>query len=262
MDSAAKPIVDGRSMHLKLAPQSVAPHVIVVGAAGRSRAIAEEFLQDVEQVGGDDDRYYLVYTGTFMGVRITIATHGLAAGSMDMALDELMWAGGRRFIRVGSCSTIQENIDIAGSAILQGGVRLDGASDDRVMPQYPAVADFRIVSALVDAAVQQKYKHYVGIGATTATFGLGQARPRADGYIPERILQRDRELVANRVLIYEMEATAMMVFCSTQDLWCGAVMAIYGNRPKNQLEIHAGDEQSRHMALLALVRLAQQYPLP
>lgn len=141
-------------------------------------------------------------------------------------------------------------------------VRLDGASENWVPIEYPAVADYRVVGALVEAARTLDLPHHVGIGATTTCFNEGQARPDCNTYLSPRLKALHEEFIARRVLFYSMEEATLFVWCTTHgvDIWVGAVDAIYGNRRTGAFQV-AGEENAARMAILALMYLYQRYPL-
>ncbi len=127
---------------------------------------------------------------------------------------------------------------------------------------YPAIADYRVVTAMVEAAKKLGLPHYVGIGATTTCFNEGQARPDINGYLPPRLLALHEEFVRRGVLFYSMEEATLFVWCTThgKNLWAGAVDAIYGNRCTNKLEV-CGEEEAARIAIFALRLLNKRFPL-
>ena len=69
------------------------------------------------------------------------------AGIGNSALEELLRIGAHTFIRVGSCGSLQPEMHIGDLVITTGAVRLDGASKDYVIPEYPAIAHYEIVES-------------------------------------------------------------------------------------------------------------------
>jgi len=58
----------------------------------------------------------------------------------------------RRMIRVGNSGGLQPSLALGDLVITTGAVRDDGTSRSYVLPEYPGVADWSVVAALVGAA--------------------------------------------------------------------------------------------------------------
>jgi uridine phosphorylase len=259
---ANKPIkADGRTYHLETLPGDIAPHCLLVGSPERAEMIAQTLFQNSQLVG--DHRGLKSFTGNVDGVPISVVTTGMGSATTGIVVPEAAYSGARRFIRVGSCGALWPETKPGESVICTGAVRLDGASENWAPIEYPAVADFRVVTALVEAAEKLKLPHYVGIGATTTCFNEGQARPDPiSGYLPARLQTQHDELVNRGVLFYSMEEATLFVWCAThgKDIWAGAVDAIYANRHTNEFKV-TGEEEAALIAIGALQILNERYPL-
>jgi uridine phosphorylase len=260
---ANKPVLpDGRSYHLQTREGDIAPHCLLVGSPERAEMIAQTLFQDSRLVG--DHRGLKSFTGNVGGgVPISVVTTGMGSATTGIVLPEAVQSGAKRFIRVGSCGALWPETKPGESVICTGAVRLDGASDNWAPVGYPAVADFRVVTALVEAAEKLKLPHYVGVGATTTCFNEGQARPDPiNSYLPTRLQEQHNELVNRRVLFYSMEEATLFVWCTThgKDYWAGAVDAIYANRHTKEFKV-CGEEEAASIAIKALLILNERFPL-
>ena len=258
--NATSPIgPDGQTYHLETRPNDLAPHCLLVGSPERAEMIANISFTDIQRVG--DHRGLKSFTGLCDGMPMSVVTTGMGSATTGITLPEAYASGARRFIRVGSCGALWEEALPGHSAICTGAVRLDGASDNWAPPGYPAVADYRIVRALVEAAEHMEQPHHVGIGATTTCFVEGQARPDMNGYLPQRLIDQHNELVARNVLFYSMEEATIFIWCTThgRDIWAGAIDAVFANRITDQFEV-AGEMESAKVAIRALQTISQQYP--
>jgi uridine phosphorylase len=244
----------GRTYHLNTRPGSLSELCLLVGSPERATMIAKQLLTGARLVG--NHRGLKSYTGEFKGVRMSVVTTGMGSASIGIVLPEAVTSGARIFIRVGSCGTLQAEPKVGDSVICTGAVRLDGASENWAPIQYPAVADYRVVAALVKAANNLGLPHHVGIGATTTCFNEGQARPDINDYIPPRLLALHEELTQRGVLFYSMEEATLFVWCTThgKQFLAGDVNAIYANRVTNAFNV-IGDEQAALIALNALIIL-------
>lgn len=242
---------DGRAYHLETRPGDLAERCLLVGSPERAQLIAKTFLKEAKLVG--DHRGLQSFTGLYGKnyVPMSVVTTGMV-GSIGIVVPEAVASGARAFVRVGTCGFLQRGAEIGQAGIFTGAVRLDGASDNWVPIEYPAVADYRLVGLLVQAAKDLGHAYQVGIGATTTCFNEGQGRPDKDGYISERMAFRHRELVARGVKFYSMEEATLFVWCSTHGgIPAAAVDAIINTRVTNDFRVE-GEEQAAQIACQAL----------
>ncbi len=262
----------GKQYHLHTDAHDLAPHCLLVGSPERAELIAgTDPIKDAEELVSrffgpgaikvGDHRGLRSFTGEFQGVPMSVVTTGMGSASTGIVLPEAVRSGAERFIRVGSCSTLQREPNVGESAIASGAVRLDGASTNWAPIEYPAFADHRVIAALIEAAETLSLPHHVGIEATTTCFNEGQARPDDMGYIPPRLQMLHDELTQRGVLLYSMESATIYVWCMTHGgYWAGSVNAIYGNRQTNTFEV-TGDEEAALIGLNAMKLLHDRFPL-
>jgi uridine phosphorylase len=252
---AARPMADGgRQYHLETASGDLAERCLLVGDPERAERIAAELFVNARKVG--DHRGLKSFTGECRGVPMSVATTGMGGASTGIVLPEAVRSGARVFIRVGTCGTLWPEVPLGATAICTGAVRLDGASENWAPIEYPAVADWRVVGALVSSAVELGQPHAVGIGATTSCFNEGQARSDLNGYVPPRLLARHEELVARHVLYYSMEEATIFTWCLAHGGYpAGAVCAVVANRATDVFQAGAGEMEAAGVAALALSRL-------
>lgn len=167
---------------------------------------------------------------------------------MAIAVNEAANIGVKTFIRVGSTGAIQRNIRCGDVIISTAAVRLDGTSNCYVIPEFPAVASYEVVMALITAAEELGIINYhVGITATTADFYAGQNRCSPAGHIPLMdnlmpMLQRAG------VLNFEMETATLYTLAELFGLRAGAVCAVYANRCTDEFDAGAGEENAIRIA--------------
>lgn len=245
----------GKAYHLHTKPGDLAPRCLLVGAPERAALIANKIfdLRSAKCVG--NHRGLMSFTGTYEGIPMSVVTTGMGSASTGIVLPEAVESGARAFIRVGTCGAIQPNAKTGDAMICTGAVRLDGASDNWAPIEYPAVADARVVVALIEAAERFHYPHHAGIGATTTCFNEGQARPDRSGYIPPRLQAQHDELVRRGVLFYSMEEATLFVWCSTHGGYpAGAVDTVIAQRVTNEFRVE-GEARAAHIACQALKAL-------
>ncbi|MEZ4292158.1 MAG: hypothetical protein R3E53_17105 [Myxococcota bacterium] len=130
-------------------PGDIAPNVFLCGDPARVAKIAAgwDARRTVCQA-----REYTIVTGTLGGVPLTAASHGVGAPGTAVLVEELVKLGARTMIRIGNSGGLDPSLALGDLAITTGCVRDDGTSRTYVVPEYPAVASFEIVAALVAAA--------------------------------------------------------------------------------------------------------------
>ena len=145
------------------------------------------------------------------------------------------------FIRVGSCGALQPEMRLGDLVITTGAVRLESTTSFFVHDGYPAVADYEAVAALVEAAERLGHRYHVGVTATAPGFFGAQGRPIPQ--LPIRYPDLAEEMARQRVMNFEMEASALLVLASLARCRAGVVCAVYANRTTG--EFVSGDAEGR-----------------
>jgi len=232
--SAKAPVISGKQYHINCHPGEVANYVLIPGDPERVPKIAQYWTKRKKIAF---HREYQTYTGEIDSVPISCVSSGIGAPSLAIAIEELVRVGARTFIRVGTTGSLQPEIKIGDIIITTGAVRLDGASKDYVIPEYPAVAHYEVVKALIQAAENLKIRYHVGITASTDTFYCGQGRPGFQNHLPsfkEKILQ---DLQKAKVLNFEMEASCLLTLASIFGVRAGAVCVVIADRVRDKFQI-------------------------
>ncbi|MFP3161584.1 MAG: uridine phosphorylase, partial [Vulcanisaeta sp.] len=126
--------------------------------------------------------------------------------------------------------------------------RLDGASNAYAMPEYPAVASYDVVLALITAAEQLGVRYHVGLAASTADFYVGQGRPGFNDYLPPWSRDLVNTLSSMNVLNFEMEAATIYTIANVHGARAGGIMAAIANRKTNEFIPDAGVEDAIRVA--------------
>lgn len=202
--------------HTDLAVGTVAPLALVCGDPARATAIASR-LEDVTLLA--EKREYRTYNGRFRSCPMSVSSHGVGAPGAAIGFEELIAAGARTLIRVGSCGGLQPHVRAGDVVVATAAVQQTGYGRQTVPEGYPAVADVTVTTALRQAAARHG-AHHTGIVLTCDNFYNGVATPFAPDY---------RALAAANVLAVEMECAALFVVGSLRGVATGAVLAVDGN---------------------------------
>lgn len=244
--SAIAPVIGGKQYHIECGPGDVAPSILIPGDPARVGKIAS-LWDSAREVA--NHREYHTMTGRYQGIPITCTSSGIGGPSLAIAVDELCRIGAHTFIRVGSTGGIQKGQNIGDLVISTGAVRLEGTSKDFVIPEYPAIANYEVVMALIEAAEELKVRYHVGITASTDTFYTGQSRPAYQNYLPSFKESLYRDLQNARVQNFEMEAATLFTMASIFGKRAGAVCCIVANRVTD--EFHIDDAMQKRSGLVA-----------
>jgi uridine phosphorylase len=235
---------NSKQYHIACGKGDLAECLLVPGDPDRVTKITK-FWDSAKEVSCR--REFHSFTGKYKGVPISALSSGIGPSCMAIVVNEASCVGVHTFIRVGSTGAIQKDINCGDVIISSAAVRLDYTSNCYIMPEYPAVADYEVLLALVEAAENLGISnYYVGITATTADFYAGQNRPaKASASGMENLLPTLRKA---GVLNFEMETATLFALASLKRLKAGSVCAVYANRCTNEFKEGAGEENAIKIA--------------
>ncbi len=201
-------------------------------------------------------REFCTYLAEMKGIQLLITSTGIGGPSASIAIDELAQLGVNTFVRVGTTGAIQEYINIGDVIITSGSVRLDGASTHYAPIEYPAVAHYEILNALIEGAKKIKARYHVGVTASSDTFYPGEERYDSfSGYVLKRFQGSTKEWQKLHVLNYEMESSTALTLTASMGLKGGCITGVVnrvgtGNITRESLK--AGEENVIKVAIAAV----------
>ena len=218
--------VGERQYHIDLGPGELAEYILLPGDPDRTARIATR-LDTVELERRN--REFATVTGTYKGLRVSILSTGIGTDNVEIVMAEILAITERpTFIRVGSCGALQPEIAPGDLCISSGAVRLETTTNWYVSDGYPAVANHEAVCALIEAATTLGHRHHVGITATAPGFFGAQGRPIPQ--LPIRYPDLASDMTRQRVMNFEMEASAVLVLAGLARCRAGVVCAVYAQR--------------------------------
>ncbi|MCU4925561.1 nucleoside phosphorylase [Halobacteria archaeon AArc-dxtr1] len=239
--------------HLEVGAGDVADTVLLPGNPERVEKIVDCWDHHEERA---HHREYRTATGTYQETQISVTSTGIGGPSAAIAVEELARVGADTFIRVGSCGALRAEASVGDLVITTGAVRQEGTSDEYVREDYPATADYEVVSALVAAAERLGYEYHTGLTVSTDSFYAGQGRPGFEGFEAansDTLLDQLRDANVTNV---EMEASAILTLASIYGLRAGAVCSVYANRETGEFRTE-GEYRAAETAALATHLLAK-----
>jgi len=235
----------GKQYHIACGKGDLAEFLLVPGDPDRVPQIAG-FWDSAKEISCH--REFCSFTGKYKRVPISVMSSGIGPACMAIVVNEASRIGVHTFIRVGSTGAIQKDIDCGDVIISSAAVRLDCTSNCYVMPEYPAVASYEVVLALIEAAEGLGISNYhVGVTATTADFYAGQNRPTVKE-CPPCMEDLFPTLQKVGVLNFEMETATLYTLASLYGLRAGSICAVYANRCTNEFKPEAGEDNAIKIA--------------
>ena len=215
-----------RQYHIGLGPGELADYILLPGDPDRTARIATR-LDSIELE--HRHREFASVTGTYRGLRVSVVSTGIGTDNMEIVVAEVLALVQRpTFIRVGSSGGLQPEMNPGDLVISTGSVRLETTTSWFVHDGYPAVADYEAVVALVEAAERLGHRYHVGLTATAPGFYGAQGRPIPQ--LPIRYPDLAEEMARQRVMNFEMEASALLVLAGLARCRAGVVCAVYAQR--------------------------------
>src|SRR2546426_2135126 len=218
--------VGERQYHIGLGRGDLAEYILLPGDPDRTARIATR-LDSIELER--QHREFVTVTGMYRGERVSVVSTGIGTDNVEIVVAEILAITERpTFVRVGSCGALQPEIGLGDLVISTGAVRLEATTSFFVHDAYPAVADYEAVVALIEAAARLGHRAHVGLTATAPGFFGAQGRPIPQ--LPIRYPDLAEEMMRQRVLNFEMEASALMVLAGLARCRAGVICAVYAQR--------------------------------
>ena len=214
-----------RLYHIHCAKGEVGRYVILPGDPGRCPSIAALF-DDAHLVARN--REYTTYTGTLLGEKVSVCSTGIGGPSASIAMEELHNIGADTFIRVGTCGGIDLDVRSGDVVVATGAIRFEHTSLEYAPIEFPAVADWEITNALVDATKAMGYPLHIGVVQCKDSF-YGQHSPDASP-VSYELKAKWESWKRLGVKASEMESAALFVVADALKCRCGSCFLVVWNQ--------------------------------
>jgi uridine phosphorylase len=215
---------DGKLTHVRLAVGDVGAYVFLPGSPERAAKIAARFEAPRKLA---QHREFTTYGGTLDGTRVAVTSTGIGGPSAAIALEELVRCGAHTFIRIGSSGSVSPRVRKHDVVIVNAAVRMEGTGASYLPLEFPAVADYRIVTHLEAAARELGHPHTVGISITKDAF-FAQTEPARLPYAPD-VIARWNAYVRGGAICTAMEEAALFIVAAARGVACGSVLIAANN---------------------------------
>lgn len=212
---------NNKMWHVDVDSDDIGQYVILPGDPFRTDLIAT-FLDDAKLVA--HKREHKTWTGTLDGVKVSVTSTGMGGPSAAIAVEELIAAGAHTFIRLGTAGRVSEeskSTELDG-ILCQAAIRDEGTTINYVPIEYPAVADFEVLTALSETVAEKGLNYLMGIVHCKDSFYAQHepdTMPNSD-YLNSRWKAWEKANVVGS----EMETAALFVVGSVRKVRTGAIM--------------------------------------
>ena len=218
-----------RQYHIQVAKGEVGRYVIMPGDPKRCVKIAQYFDNPVLIA---DNREYITYTGTLDGVKVSVTSTGIGGPSASISMEELSRCGADTFVRIGTCGGMQPEVKSGDIVIATGAIRMEGTSREYAPIEYPAVANFEVTTALVQAAKALGKRTQVGVVQCKDAF-YGQHSPERMP-VSYELLNKWEAWKRLHVKASEMESAALFVVADALNCRCGSCFHVVWNQEREK----------------------------
>lgn len=220
---------DGLQYHIGLKEGDVGEYVILPGDPKRCEKIAKYF-DDAKLVA--DRREFTTYTGYLNGVKVSVTSTGIGGPSASIAMEELVKIGAKYFIRVGTCGGMDLDVKSGDLVIATGAIRMEGTSKEYAPIEFPAVANYDIVTALINSAKKLDLPYHVGVVECKDSF-YGQHSPELMP-VNYELQNKWNAWLKLGCLASEMESAALFIVASYLKVKVGSIFLVVANQEREK----------------------------
>ena len=233
-----------KQFHINCGEGDVGRYVLLPGDPGRCEKIAAYF-DDPHKVMSN--REYTTYTGTLLGEKVSVCSTGIGGPSAVIAIEELAAIGADTFVRVGTCGGIKLDVQSDDVVIATGAIRMEGASREYAPIEFPAVADFAVTTALVEAAKARGNRWHAGVVQCKDSF-YGQHDP-ARMPVSYELLAKWEAWKRLGTLASEMESAALFTAAAALGVRCGSCFHVIWNQERQAAGLDQTESHDLHAAI-------------
>lgn len=208
--------------HLKIESKIVPKYVLLPGDPSRVDIIGRQ-LSDFKII--NQNREFKTGIGSYKGTRILVCSTGIGSPSTAIAVEELIEAGAKTLIRVGTCGGAWSKKIPNGSFIIpSASVRDEGTTTEYIPKGFPAIADINVIMALNKSSINKNT--FIGINRThDAFYGSQNAITKWGQYLSDKKWKSyDSPIISS-----DMECSALFVITSLKGVRAGAILLANAN---------------------------------
>jgi uridine phosphorylase len=216
-----------KQYHINCGEGDVGKYCVLPGDPGRCEKIAEYFDRPKFIAR---NREFVTWTGELLGEKVSVTSTGIGGPSAVIALEELVKLGADTFVRVGTCGGIDLRVEAGDVVVATGAIRQEGTSREYAPLEFPAVADFTVLSALTRACENLGKTWHAGVVQCKDSF-YGQHSPEKSPVHYELARKWDAWKRLG-VKASEMESAALFVAASALGARIGSCFHVVWNQER------------------------------
>ena len=225
----SKQLLKEKQYHINMKQGDVRKYVLLPGDPKRCKLIAKYF-DDAVLVA--DNREYVTYTGYLEGEKVSVTSTGIGGASTSIAVEELYKIGADTFIRIGTCGGIDLSVEWGSLVVATSAIRMEGTTKEYAPIEFPAVADFEIVTELVNSCKERNEKFHVGVVECKDSF-YGQHDPETKP-VSYELLNKWQAWKKLHTKASEMESAALFVVSSYLNTRAGSIFLVVNNQEREK----------------------------
>lgn len=158
------------SIHIAAKENQISETVLLPGDPLRAKFIADNFLENA--VCYNEVRGMYGFTGTYKGKRISVQGTGMGIPSISIYANELIVSYGvKNLIRVGTCGSMQKDINVRDIILASGACTNSSVNRIRFKGMdFAPIASFELLKKAYDIAVGKGIQPKVGNVLSSDTF--------------------------------------------------------------------------------------------
>lgn len=200
-------------IHIKAKRGEVAERVIVAGDPARVEQVAG-LLEAAKLV--NTNRGFLVYTGSYKGVPISVAAHGVGHPSSMLVVEELIMLGAKVVVRLGTCGAMVKGLRIGDVVIPTAAAYYPGGAFYQYLKEGVCMASaphFEVLSTLVGEVQRANIKFVMGPVVSSDAFYAED---------PEFV----KKWTSRGVVAVEMECAGLFMLGAMRNIKTGALLMV------------------------------------
>jgi len=228
-------------IHIKAKKGEVAERVVVAGDPARVEQLAS-MLENPRLV--NTNRGFLVYTGTYRGVPVSVAVHGVGHPSSMLVVEELIMLGAKVVVRFGTCGAMVKGLKIGDVVVPTGAAYYPGGAFYQYLREHVCAAaspHFEVLKALVEEVQKAGVNYVVGPVVSSDAFYAED---------PEFV----KKWTSRGIVAVEMECAGLFMLGAMRGIKTGALLMVSDSLVE-ELGFASAEELRSHVEKLGRVVL-------
>ena len=211
--------------HIQARLGDFAETVLMPGDPLRAKYIAENYLENVEQITAV--RNMLGFTGTYQGRRVSTMGSGMGIPSFSIYAYELYaFYGVENIIRIGSAGGLQDDIQLGDVIVAMGASTDSNVNRKRFMDyDFAAIANYHLLEIAVDKGRELKIPLHIGNVISADLFYDPRGTDLLEQYRKMQILGVEMEGAALYGLAAELGKKALCLLSVSDHVFSGESMS-------------------------------------